>query len=235
MAFKPILFNTEMVRAILEGRKTQTRRIIKLTPGFSGFQVGESGNPYNPIGFMYPCGIKRPPCNPGDILWVRETFCEPYADGKYAYRADYGEHDIVPNTVGYISVSANMLRWHPSIHMPKEAARLFLRVTNIFTERLQEISIQDISAEGVPFEWPMSAVYCPVCKGEGLVAIHNPDSLGHMDIECTACFRPDKRFKNLWNSTIKTEDYCKYGWEANPWVWGIEFERTEKPERWCDV
>lgn len=146
--FKPMLFNTEMVRAILDGRKTQTRRIIKLPEGMTGRQVGESGNPNNPIGFSYPCGIKRPPCDAGDILWVRETWCEPYALGQYAYHADYADYDIIPNPYGRVSSSANMFRWHPSIHMPKEAARTFLKVKDVRAERLRDMNDPDLAKEG---------------------------------------------------------------------------------------
>lgn len=191
--FKPMLFNTEMVRAILDGRKTQTRRIIKLPEGMTGRQVGESGNPDNPIGFSYPCGIKRPPCDAGDILWVRETWCEPYALGQYAYHADYADYDIIPNPYGRVSSSANMFRWHPSIHMPKEAARTFLKVKDVRAERLRDMNDPDLAKEGFS-DWI--------------------------------------RFISLWNSTIKSVDCDRYDWDSDPWVWVIEFERTEKPEGW---
>lgn len=193
MAIKPILFNTEMVLAILEGRKTQTRRIIKLAPGFTGRQVGESGNPNNPLGFMYPCGIKRPPCNKGDILWVRETWSEmPYG---FVYCAD----DLLP--VGWDHED----RWHPSIHMPKQAARIFLCVKDVRVEKLNNILAHagEVAKEGIPY------------RDEG-------------DIEASGL-----RFKELWDSTIKPADRDCYGWDANPWVWVIEFERCEKPEGWC--
>lgn len=189
MSEKPILFNTEMVKAIREGRKTQTRRIIKLTPGFSGRQVGESGNPDNPLGFMYPCGIKRPPCNKGDILWVRETWAHPSeaevrngADSDaFIYKADAPSLPAAPG------------RWHPSIHMPKEAARIFLRVKDVRVDCLRNMSYSDLADEGF-------------CSWE--------------------------KFISLWDSTIKPEDGCLYDWNANPWVWVIEFEPCEKPEGW---
>ena len=206
--FKPILFNTEMVQAILEGRKMQTRRLIKLPEGMTGRQVGENGNPDNPIGFMYPCGIKRPPCNPGDILWVRETWCYPYTFGKYAYRADCSEFDIIPNPCGKVSYSANMFRWHPSIHMPKEAARIFLRVKDVRAEQLGDMRLADFLSEGVRL----------TCAEEGNLAL--------------APLRAHERFSEVWNGTIKPSDLPKFGWDANPWVWVIEFERTEKPEGW---
>lgn len=195
MAIKPILFNTEMSRAIRDGRKTQTRRLIKLTPGFSGRQVGESGNPDNPLGFMYPCGIKRPPCNKGDILWVRETWHKDA--GRYMYRANYSKDDKFYRNGKEVEIS-----WRPSIHMPKEAARTFLLVTNVRCERLQRMDSQDGLAEGI----------IPKYKGTTICVID--------------------RFVDLWNSTIKPADRDVYGWDANPWVWVIEFKQCVRPDGW---
>ena len=200
MNVKPILFNTEMVRAILEGRKTQTRRIIKLAPGFTGRQVGESGNPNNPLGFMYPCGIKRPPCNKGDILWVREPWSE------MAYGFVYCADDLL--LVGWDHED----RWHPSIHMPKQAARIFLRVKDVRVERLQEITLDDVHAEGIDASFTRA------------VGAERPSGVIDFSAE---------RFETLWDSTIKPADRDRYGWDADPWVWVIEFERCEKPEGWC--
>ena len=199
MAIKPILFNTEMVRAILDGRKTCTRRVIELPENMDGVPVGKSGDSSNPLGFMYPGGIKRPPYQPGDILYVRETWCAlPVNEAGhmrghsiYYYRAD---GDLRPE--GWRG------KWRPSIHMPKEAARIWLKVTNVRVERLQEITIDGIRNEGI-----------------SSMAVH----AGDMEIAL-------KEWKNLWNSTIKKSDLDRYGWDANPWVWVIEFERCEKPE-----
>lgn len=204
MAIKPILFNTEMVKAILEGRKTQTRRIIKPQPEWSecGMRWFTKGcwwrEGWNPMDSLTP---KEIPIKPGDILWVRETWDNvPVSPGghfrfvgRYYYKAD---GDLRPD-----SWRGN---WHPSIHMPKEAARLFLRVKDVRGERLQHIlaCAGEVAKEGIPYddEWD--------CEASGL------------------------RFKELWNSTIKPADLDKYGWEANPWVWVIEFERCEKPVGW---
>ena len=143
MSCKPILFSTPMVQAILAGRKTMTRRVIKLPVGLGGHVVGESGNSNNPLGFMYAGGILRPKYRPGDILWVRETWM-PCASidsfltdtNLYAYKADCVDGD----TPG---------KWRPSIYMPKDAARLFLRMTGVRVERVQDISEADADAEGV--------------------------------------------------------------------------------------
>ena len=199
MAIKPILFNTEMVRAILDGRKTCTRRVIELPENMDGVPVGKSGDSSNPLGFMYPGGIKRPPYQPGDILYVRETWCAlPVNEAGhmrghsiYYYRAD---GDLRPE--GWRG------KWRPSIHMPKEAARIWLKVTNVRVERLQEITIDGIRNEGI-----------------SSMAVH----AGDMEIAL-------KEWKNLWNSTIKNTDLDSYGWEANPYVFVIEFIRIDKPE-----
>ena len=152
---KPILFNTEMVRAILDGQKTQTRRPIKAP-----------GNEYHYEKLLCDWGLSRNPkiidgelhwqlqtkvdaskifvvnliYQPGDILYVRETFSID-KNGEYVYRTNYGttEDDSFP---------PSMFKWKPSIHMPKEAARIFLKVTNVRVERLQETTGVDVVREG---------------------------------------------------------------------------------------
>lgn len=221
MAIKPILFNTEMVKAILDGRKTCTRRVIKLPENMDGIPVGKSGDSSNPLGFMYPGCIKRPQYLPGDILYVRETWMD-YA-GRTMYRADCDKYRLE-------SLKLAEFSWEPSIHMPKEAARIWLRVTDVRMERLQDITEDGAKAEGMPdiFDYPVDKAYCPLCKGEGIIGTVNVHSLGHMDVDCSYCDSYRKRFENLWNSiNQKCLDY--YGWDANPWVWVIEFERCEKP------
>ena len=137
---KPILFNAQMVRAILDGRKTQTRRVVKFPEGMTGQLPPGGANDY----LYYPGGIKWPMYHKGDMLWVRETWSEPkYPDGsrRYVYKASdeypFGED-------GYIV----KFRWHPSIHMPREAARIFLRVTDVRVERLQHITRDGAISEG---------------------------------------------------------------------------------------
>lgn len=204
MAIKPILFNkqisTEMVRAILDGRKSCTRRLVKPQPdekhtfplgfvtdstekkevGCFGFGINEYGGSIQ---------YAKPPYQPGDILYVRETWKK--APNGYYYYEDWQRNDI-----------ADVTKWKPSIHMPKGAARIWLKVTDVRVERLQEITIDDIRNEGL-----------------SSMAVH----AGDMEIAI-------EEWKNLWNSTIKKSDLDRYGWDANPWVWVIEFERCEKPE-----
>ena len=184
MAIKPILFNTEMVQAILGGRKSCTRRLVKYEPqGY--FEVNE-----NPV-YIYDTdwnqGRIKPPYQPGDILYVRETFIQAAAH-IFWYKAD----DKPWMSKG--------LRWKPSIHMPKEAARIWLKVTDVRVERLQEITEVQAQAEGCN-----SGLLTGACTARG-------------------------QFEDLWNSTVKKSDLDRYGWDANPYVWVIEFERCEKPE-----
>src|SRR5690554_1117458 len=134
---KPILFNTEMVKAIMDGRKTQTRRIVKPQLHQKVIKICE----VDPLGYMsyqvddrYLDGwrsAKASYCK-GDILWVRETWGKK--DGHYFYKAG---HELLVDGEPLIN------RWHPSIHMPREAARIFLRVTNVRVERLHEITEED--------------------------------------------------------------------------------------------
>lgn len=140
---KPILFSTEMVRAIMEGRKTVTRRVVK--PQFPVYRSGEKDSfaeiePWGAHSFLgghmnHPSAgtVLNPPYEAGDILYVRETWAHA-AGGGYLYRASY------PDSL--VSV------WHPSIHMPTAAARIFLRVTDVRVERLQHISGEGAIAEG---------------------------------------------------------------------------------------
>lgn len=219
MAIKQILFNTEMVRAILDGRKSCTRRLVKHDveailnssyckkhPEVDGKQIFSK--------------LYLPPYQPGDILYVRETWCwcpcwdcgfdteehkccyvpsyKIFNDGKaewgcYGYKASFEENE-------YPSVDT----WRPSIHMPKEAARIWLKVTDVKVERLQEISAESALAEGAD------------------KYIHTN---GGLDENMTIT-----SFIGIWNSTIKKSDLDRYGWDANPYVWVIEFERCEKPE-----
>jgi len=198
---KPILFNTEMVRAILEGRKTVTRRVVKDMDIINGWDCEADGTPIAYIdqatGDSYPPTMPCPH-HPGDILWVRETWAKSMA-GTFMYRAD--------------DKAIMVERWNPSIHMPKEAARLFLRVTDVRVERLQDIT--DYRAEGIH---PSEACeeYFAVCGG--CDPLNSP----------TGCDNEIDAFAGLWDRTVKPADLPLYGWEANPWVFVIEFERISK-------
>lgn len=196
---KPILFNTYMVRAILEGRKTVTRRVVKphFRPGETGWQVitEKHSGKYVRIEYLDEWENETrymiDPFRPDDILYVRETWAEmPYG---FVYRADGEEPE------GWDSDD----RWRPSIHMPKEAARLFLRVTDVRVERLKDITPEQIDAEGCK-EWAYSAT-----TGELLPS--DPSWF------CIA-----------WDNTLKPTDLPLYGWDVNPWVWVISFEKMDE-------
>lgn len=224
MAIKPILFNTEMVRANLDGRKTCTRRVIKPQPdekhtyplgfvndstekkevGCFGFAANEYGGSIQYV---------KPPYRyaPGDILYVRETWCD---DRQFT-------HDSTPGRYFYKASESGNFKWKPSIHMPKEAARIWLKVTDVRVERLQEMKPVDVIKEGAyPDCWDCLNTY-----GEsGSQCCYGTEE------ECSQCDEVMMEWEKLWNRTIKKSDLGSYGWDANPWVWVIEFERCEKPE-----
>nr|DAQ83982.1 MAG TPA: ASCH domain protein [Caudoviricetes sp.] len=218
MAIKPILFNTEMVRAILDGRKSCTRRIVK-PQQFIGMLPDKCKNGA-PEEFLKEKKLMfKPYCDmtdielintaykasyqPGDILYVRETWSEGYEEGTYIYRASDKLADLPTFK------ESSKLIYHPSIHMPKEATRIWLRVTDVRVERLQEITKDGAKAEGA-------------IDNRGF--IHSPEN------EYDCIHTAQEHFIKIWNSTIKKSDLDSYGWSANPWVWVIEFERCEKPE-----
>ena len=210
---RPILFNSDMVRAILERRKTVTRRVIKDTD--DSMYAGLCG--LGPGLFDKKTGlrVKEPYYRLGDILYVRETWCrygklddfDHVIDGteKYYYLAD-GANPTPYNCFlvqrnGYDEYKDTPV-WHPSIHMPKEAARIWLKVTDIRVERLQDIDGKGCVKEGIEEE-PLKYVGEEFVKG---------------------------MYHDLWDSTIKKSDIDRYGWDANPWVWVIDFERCDKPK-----
>lgn len=196
MSTKPILFNTEMVRAILEGQKTCTRRIVK---GAIPDDAMWGYTMFTPKGCISCRGVYadeygekffRLPYQQGDILYVRETWCKGSwmnEKERYYYKADDNDFHCV---------------WHPSIHMPKEATRIWLKVKDVLVERLQGIDGKGCVKEGIEEE-PLKDVGEEFVKG---------------------------MYHDLWDSTIKKSDIDRYGWDANPWVWVIEFERCDKPK-----
>jgi hypothetical protein len=138
---KPILFSTPMVQAIQAGRKTMTRRVIKIDDAPENWKISLSGTS---IVRTAPYDVKLSRYNVGDILWVRETWADVF--GKYEYRADYSESE---NTYRVKRYGTTIAKWRPPIHMPREATRIFLRVTEVRVERLQDISYDDCLQEGM--------------------------------------------------------------------------------------
>lgn len=235
---KPILFNTEMVKAILEGRKTVTRRLIKkaendwnfleITNNAAITKVNSAGEEYpfdvDGLWATFECEYDphypmiKCPYDVGDIIYVRETWkkfcavekrwlngesftCEEHFGIQYKagkgikYEDGFIHFEDEFNSIDYTFEK----KWRPSIHMPKDAARIFLLVTDVRVEKLQAISNEDAEQEGC---W---------CDEGGLEM-------------------PIDKFAELWDSTINPSNICKYGWDANPYVWVIEFERCDKPE-----
>ena len=146
MSTKPILFNTDMVRAILDGRKTVTRRVVKPQP--KGPLVLTLPGGCWP-GYFEEAGtsrVQRPPYCPGDILYVREAWAKQ--QGIYWHKAGLILDEKGRDTHGTIAPA----KWRPSIHMPREAARIFLRVTGVRVERLQDISMKDVRNEGIEYD-----------------------------------------------------------------------------------
>lgn len=235
MAIKPILFNTEMVRANLDGRKTCTRRLVKPQPdekhtyplgfvtdstekkevGCFGFGIDEYGGSIKYV---------KPPYQPEDILYVRETWNKGLE--RYMYRADYSDTEKF-----YQGGKEIEMKWYPSIHMPKEAARIWLKVTDVRVERLQEITEVQAQAEGIRGYSKDGNLYKYAVTDDWWINYHGK----HKEIATGTWWQDMPRtareaFSYLWNSTIKKSDLDLYGWNANPWVWTIEYERCEKPE-----
>jgi hypothetical protein len=181
---KPILFSTPMVQAILAGRKTMTRRVVKPQPE-NGFV-----DPFTKFlceKTHYGGHVVNPKYAKGDILWVRETWLLENGD-RYTYRASE-------------PFLADWLKWRPSIFMPKEACRIWLRVTDVQCERLRDILCGDMKREGCIPETVTGGQYQQWQRDYWIP---------------------------LWDSINAKRGY---GWDANPWVWVISFERCEKPRR----
>ncbi|AOF14948.1 TPA: hypothetical protein PXM11_004319 [Yersinia enterocolitica] len=195
---KPILFNSEMVNAILSGRKTQTRRIMRDQPevippedecGVPGYWI-----PYNAGKTMVrnemmtiacPLGMR------GDQLWVREAFAAGLCtESTLAYRATHKTEDLEEGW-------GETIKWTPSIHMPRWASRINLLITGVRVERLQDISDLDCCDEGY--------------NGPAVTADNQWPSITW--------------YERLWDSIYGQKE--GESWQANPWVWVIEFERME--------
>jgi len=204
----PILFSGEMVRAILDGRKTQTRRLVRLPPGYEhgevyGYEGSYNGrhclacDPGPSRAILCPFGV------PGDRLWVRET----WRDGQYAVGKEWDFDDRVGYRASFVGDPA--LKWKPSIHMPRWASRLTLEVVSVRVERLQDITEADAQAEGVdsgapwfpPGQWsPPDEDPRQVGYGRGNFALQN--------------------FRALWEHI----NGKRAPWASNPWVWVVTFK-----------
>ncbi|AFQ50409.1 hypothetical protein [Burkholderia cepacia] len=205
----PILFSGPMVRAILDGSKTQTRRVMKLQPDARTTEVSVCRDQWMGIG---PSGIgvgtsqwdpwRKSRFAADYRLWVRETFAHMYRgnttpetrrDDDVVYRAD----GFTPDEYVYGT-------WKPSIHMPRWASRITLKITGVRVERLQHISETDARAEGVTIEEHLARGYC--------AGADRPPSI--------------RAYRDLWDGLNAARGH---GWEANPWVWVVEFQRVAQP------
>lgn len=247
---KPILFNTKMVMAVKNDRKTATRRLVKPQPDAmfpycheedTGWHWTTSDGDDDMMGWWpsFEKGVK-PPYQLGDILYVRETFSPVYVKPKrYIYKADteqgIGEGVGLP------------IEWHPSIHMPKEAARLFLRVTGVRAERLQNITPAGVVYEGAYED-------CRECLDT--YSTTGKQCCYRDEDECSQCESVISSYEEVWNNCYaspqpvkengKIVRYESYPWEdiretrtyrglpwlviGNPWIWVVEFERISKEE-----
>lgn len=239
---RPILFNTDMVQAILDGRKTATRRVMKPANPFrnkegyclgnglwiDGYSKSDEPNGHIKDYSISSCWMTKryyidryAQYRIGDILYVRETWgWEPCWDcgmdtEEYGCPYEYARvYNQKKREYGCYCYKASMEAgeelsvdtWHPSIHMPKEAARIWLRVKGVRVEQLQDMTLDGFLSEGV-------------CL--------NPEAFNDPE---NAYGQAKRIFTDIWNSTIRKQDQDLYGWEANPWVWVIEFERCEKPK-----
>ncbi|MEX9781602.1 hypothetical protein AB7315_18170 [Providencia manganoxydans] len=205
MKERGIIFNAEMVRAILDGRKTQTRRVVKhqrhssqeiklCDDGFFHWSMISAEKPLSAINYEYG--------RVGDRLWVRETFCNGRIDehdaehpnDRYFYVDESSKGIVYREKCLSDRINVEDVKWTPSIHMPRSASRITLEITDVRVERLQAASDDDFKAEGYPLERALTG--------------------GSTDAFCW--------FRHLWDSVSKPD--CNF--ESNPWVWVIEFKRV---------
>lgn len=198
----PILFNTEMVLAILDGRKTATRRVVKDPYFIENEEASRGGGFAMHKGTDISHGMPYPatPYMVGDILYVRETWAQA-ENGCYLYKADSKSGVFARENGGKLHCT----RWRPSIHMPKEEARIWLKVTDVRIERLRDITEEGAVKEGLYKGW----------------RLHGMGSLANTARQA---------FMWLWE-TITRKAPAAESWACNPWVWVIEFKRCEKPGR----
>lgn len=225
---KPILFSTPMVEAILKGWKSMTRRVINPQPPESALRclgICTGSTDKSQIGSaifgdeFYAEAFVKIPYHQGDILYVRETFClgntvfgenPDGSDAWYIEPSDDG--GIIPKQWAISqNVGTDDVKWKPSIFMPKEFARIFLRVTDVRAERVQGIAVEDVISEGLP------------CDND----LNNPDPSTHAGIKAWNLEYAQFLYRELWD---KLNAARGYGWDKNPWVWVYTFERITREE-----
>lgn len=226
MKERPIIMQAESVRAILDGRKTQMRRVVKSQPpdianngewyadlynhGPQWCWWGKAGTSvHNKC--LHHIGQVCPHGQPGDRLWVKEAWAMNTPPSGAIYKADGDVYDQ---------------KWKSPLFLPRWASRITLELVNVRVERVRDISEADAEAEGVP-EWddrPFRKMWCHQCHGQGLRGSVGPN-LGFTEVDCADCDTKVKLYRNLWNSIHgKNPARC---WEANPWTWALEFKRVK--------
>jgi hypothetical protein len=206
MSERPILFSAPMIRSILAGRKTQTRRVIRDTGLYA---IDDAIHGATVAARERENLLTQSPIKAGDTLWVRESFCAPEGLDKPAsviYRADWSDEDLSASDAARrrfpeIARAYPDTRWRPSIHMPRSMARILLRVTEVRIERLQEVTPDQCRAEGHPTR---------------------PEISNDPEVHDDAA---RDWFMDLWDTL---NEYRGYGWKSNPWVWAITFERIRE-------
>ena len=221
MKERPILFSSEMVRAILDNRKTQTRRVIKPQPPadlkWGGWLIGTTGNKREIGSATWDDEIdgvshrkhsaKCPYGDPGDHLWVRET----WADLRAYMNETYPHQPPAVYKADYIHLVGE--GWKPSIFMPRWASRITLEITWVRVERVQDISEADAIAEGVAKNWIGND--CPPEYTNEYERYGAP-------LEVPPCYSAKESYETLWDSINEKRGYS---WASNPWVWVVEFTR----------
>jgi len=227
MKERPIIFSAPMVRAILEGRKTMTRRVIKPQPDEDGLSLNTERQLWlDTSGDLYKCpyGVS------GDRLWVRETFAiyqtvnyirrpdgrafPEVSDGLAGYRADgfdkirdFREHIRLTEDLSMEAIEIKDNSWRPSIYMPRWASRITLEITDVGVERVQDITEEDAKDEGAP------------CIKGNYFDVVSKDFIDVTEPTCRFGFHV------LWDSINAKRGF---GWDKNPWVWVVEFKEVEK-------
>ena len=218
----PLLMKGPLVRATLEGRKTQTRRPLRNQPSI-GYDLVRVCGPWaefeNDAHPLAKYSAKSPLGETGDRLWVRETWAWP-GEEEFIYRADQWAEDMVAKWEQ--DPNYPQVKWSPSIHMPRRVCRLVLPLVSVRVERVQDITEEDAIAEGVPHnsDRPIDKSWCAACLGHGIVESF---ALGTASIDdCSECNTAKKLFRNIWGSI-----YGEESWDANPWVWVAEWKEIE--------
>ena len=207
MKERPILFSAPMVRALLAGTKTQTRRALRdqpcMLPDFNRghLSIRVRGAVYQAFSPNFP-PVRCPYGEPGDRLWVRETWAAPHSEDARPPRAIQCDWMLIHYAA---TEDRGGLLWRPSIHMPRWASRITLEITGVRVERLQNISEADAEAEGCT-------------KNHNGYYLGGPHAVSGRKQMATA----QSAYRDLWESINGPGS-----WDANPWVWVVEFKREE--------